>query len=186
MESFLFQRYRFLLYEIIHKTWTPHQSHASAYWWVFQLPRHLPSFIRALLQNINENVYYSLINHLIFFLRFRRNSIQVWILSEGICTKRYELRFILWFNFIWMKINQCLFCHTDHLNNHRNQHTGQSLHKCGYCSKSFSRKEHLKNHQVKHTGISPYQVRKKTERLKLDTVFCRRNAEINSLFIFSV
>lgn len=86
------------------------------------------------------------------------------------------LSFVLFL--FWKMINWSSYYCLDHLNNHRNQHTGQSLHKCVYCSKSFSRKgsliefcvfysiktiiffyclEHLKNHQVKHTGISPYQ-----------------------------
>lgn len=38
------------------------------------------------------------------------------------------------------------------MNNHIRQHTGESPHRCHFCSKSFTRKEHLTNHVRIHTG----------------------------------
>ena len=39
-----------------------------------------------------------------------------------------------------------------HLKNHIMIHTGEKLHKCAQCSKSFDRAGHLKEHLVTHSG----------------------------------
>lgn len=58
--------------------------------------------------------------------------------------------------------HRCDFCsktftRKEHLLNHVRQHTGESPHRCGFCSKSFTRKEHLVNHIRQHTGESGWQ-----------------------------
>lgn len=58
--------------------------------------------------------------------------------------------------------HRCDFCskaftRKEHLLNHVRQHTGESPHRCGYCSKSFTRKEHLINHVRQHTGETPFR-----------------------------
>ena len=80
--------------------------------------------------------------------------------------------------------HRCDFCsktftRKEHLLNHVRQHTGESPHRCGFCSKSFTRKEHLVNHIRQHTGESGWQ------RYILETVF---NKTIIFLcnFIFSI
>jgi len=59
--------------------------------------------------------------------------------------------------------HRCDFCsktftRKEHLLNHVRQHTGESPHRCGFCSKSFTRKEHLVNHIRQHTGESGWQM----------------------------
>lgn len=59
--------------------------------------------------------------------------------------------------------HRCDFCsktftRKEHLLNHVRQHTGESPHRCGFCNKSFTRKEHLVNHIRQHTGESGWQM----------------------------
>lgn len=58
--------------------------------------------------------------------------------------------------------HRCDFCsktftRKEHLLNHVRQHTGESPHRCNFCSKSFTRREHLVNHVRQHTGETPFQ-----------------------------
>lgn len=58
--------------------------------------------------------------------------------------------------------HKCTYCtktftRKEHLVNHVRQHTGESPHRCSYCNKTFTRKEHLTNHIRLHTGDSPHK-----------------------------